>query len=197
MEEKKMTDEKSIEIYTAAEYKRKVAPFCDLIEKMDKEDPDPKDLALLRRAIREHPVLWDIAGDLAKAAREEIITNLTKSAFARESVRAYGDHIRNELGHESAQMLERLLIDQVVICWLRLYHIEIIYSQIRSSGPVTLDVGAYYEHRLSAAQRRFLRACTTLSRIRKMAGRTPELLQLNIGAQQVNVAQVSKDLARG
>jgi len=193
MEEKKMSDEKSVEIYTEAEYKKKVAPLCDLIEKMSKEDPDPKKLALLRRAMREHPVLWDIAGDLAKAAREEIITNLTKSAYTRESVRAYVKHVRNELGRESAPMLEKLLMDQVVICWLRLYDIEIIYSQIRSSGPVTLDVGAYYEHRLSAAQRRFLRACTTLSRIRKMAGRTPELMQLNIGAQQVNVAQVSED----
>jgi len=188
-----MTDEKSIEIYTAAEYKRKVAPLCDLIEKTDKEDPDPKDLALLRRAVREHPVLWDVAGDLAKTARDKIIKELSKSPFIREAVGAYKDHMRNELGHESAPMLEKLLIDQVVICWLRLYHVELLYSYVRSTALVTLEHGAYWERRLSAAQRRFLRACTTLSRIRKMTGRTPELMQVNIGAQQVNVAQVSEE----
>ncbi len=188
-----MTDKKSIEIYTEAEYKKKIAPLCDLIEKMDKENPDPKELALLRRAMREHPVLWDITGDLAKLAREEIITNLTKSAFGRESVRAYVKHVRSELGRQSAPMLEKLLMDQVLICWLRLYGTEISYSGIRSSGRLTLDQGAHWERRLSAAQRRFLRACTTLARIRKMAGRTPELMQVNIGAQQVNIAQVSEE----
>jgi len=188
-----MSDEKSIEIYTEAEYQKKIAPLCDLIKKMNKKDPDPKELALLRRAMREHPVLWDKAGDLAKSAREEIITELPMSTCTREAVSAYVRHIRNELGHESAPMLEKLLIDQVVISWLRLYGTEISYSGIRSSGRLTLDQGAYWERRLSAAQRRFLGACTTLTRIRKMAGRTPGLMQLNIGAQQVNVAQVSED----
>jgi len=192
MEEKKMSDEKSVEIYTEAEYKKKVAPLCDLIERTDKEEPEPKDLAALRRVFRETE-LWDIAGDLAKAARDKIMLQVSKSALVKESVRAWVDHIRSELGYESAPMLEKLLIDQVAICCLRLYHIELDYSQIRSSGPVTLDVGAYYERRLSAAQGRFLRACATLARIRKIARRTPELMQLNIGAQQVNVAQVSED----
>ena len=43
--------------------------------------------------------------------------------------------------------------------------------------------------RLSAAQRRFLRACESLARVRKLARTTPAL-QLNIaarGGQQVNV----------
>lgn len=188
-----MSDQKSVEIYTEAEYKKKVAPLYDLLERTNKENPDAEDLALLRTCLYGAPVLSSIAGDLAKRARNAIISGLTTSASIRESTEAYVTHIRNELGHHSAPMLEKLLVEQVVICWLRLYDIEIIYSQIRSSGPVTLDVGTYYEHRLSAAQRRFLRACTTLSRIRKMAGRTPELMQLNIGAQQVNVAQVSED----
>lgn len=167
--------------------------FDRLVKSTNREDPDPEDLALLRRIYREAPVLAERAGNLAKLATSIIITELTTSACARESTQVYLKYIRNELGYDSAPMLEKLLIEQVVICWLRLYEMEMIYSQIRSGGPVMLDQGSYYERRLSAAQRRFLRACTTLARIRKMAGRTPELMQLNIGAQQVNVAQVSDD----
>ena len=47
----------------------------------------------------------------------------------------------------------------------------------------------HWERRLSAAQRRYLRACESLARVRKL-GRTTPALQLNIathGGQQVNV----------
>lgn len=185
-----MSDNESVDTLWSAELEEELGRVIDAV---NREDPDPEHLSRLRRALRKAPVVAEIVGDLSKDAREEIITGLKTSTFTKESVGAYVDHIANELGYESAPMLERLLIDQVVICWLRLYQIDMAYSQIRSGGWLTIDQGVYYERRLSAAQRRFLRACTTLARIRKMAGRTPELMQLNIGAQQVNVAQVSED----
>ncbi len=188
-----MSDEKSIEINESSEGERKLAAFYDLLERTNKEEPDAEDLALLRTYLYGAPLLSSIAGDLAKTARNAIISGLTKSASRRESTEAYVTYIRNQLGHKSAPMLEKLLIEQVVISWLRLYGTEISYSGIRSSGRLTPSRADYEERRLSAAQRRFLRACTALSRTRKMAGRTPGLMQLNIGAQQVNVAQVSED----
>ena len=187
-----MSDKKSIEIYESTEGERELAAFYDLLERTNKEDPDAEDLALLRTYLYGAPLLSSIAGDLAKSARNAIISGLTTSACRRESTEAYVTYIRNELGHDSAPMLEKLLIDQVITSWLRVYDIELTYSRIRSKGSVSLHVRAYWDRQLSAAQRRFLRACTTLARIRKMAGRTPELMQLNIGAQQVNVAQVSE-----
>jgi len=181
MEEEKMTDEKSIEIYESAESDRKLAPLYDLMERTNKEDPDPEDLALLRRVLYGAPVLSSIAGDLAKKARKAIISDLTTSACTRESTQAYVKHIRNQLGHKSAPMLEKLLIEQVVISWLRLYGTEISYSAIRSAGRLTLSQADYDERRLSAAQRRFLQACTTLARIRKMGGRRPSELTNRVG----------------
>jgi hypothetical protein len=44
----------------------------------------------------------------------------------------------------------------------------------------TLTLGMYWEKRLSAAQRRFTRACETLARVRKLSN-TPAL-QFNIAA---------------
>jgi len=188
-----VSEKRSIEINESADLDRKLAPLYDLMERTNNENPDPEDLALLRRVLYDAPVLSSLAGDLAKKARNAIISELTTSACTRESAQAYVNYIRNELGYQSAPMLEKLLIEQLVISWLRLYGTEISYSGIRSSGRLTLSQADYDERRLSAAQRRFLQACTTLARIRKMGGRRPELMQLNIGAQQVNVAQVSED----
>ena len=55
---------------------------------------------------------------------------------------------------------------------------------------ITLTMGKYWEGRLSAAQRRHLRAVETLARVRRLLSRIPAV-QVNIatqGGQQVNVA---------
>jgi hypothetical protein len=57
--------------------------------------------------------------------------------------------------------------------------------------PTVSELGMYWEKRLTAAQRRFTRACETLARVRKLSRNTPAL-QFNIaasGGQQVNVAK--------
>jgi hypothetical protein len=53
------------------------------------------------------------------------------------------------------------------------------------SGDQRMSVLEFWEHRLSMAQKRYLTACETLAKIRKMA---VPALQLNIGDKQINVA---------
>ena len=71
------------------------------------------------------------------------------------------------------------------LCWLRLQLIEQQYSGVQA-GNMTLPQGDYWERRLSAAQRRYLRAVETLARVRRL--RVPAL-QVNIGEKQVNIAK--------
>jgi hypothetical protein len=97
--------------------------------------------------------------------------------------------MRHDLGHQHAPMLERVLIDHVLTCWLRLQNVELRYTSVTRESH-TLDLGSHWERRLSAAQRRYLRACETLARVRKIIRRTPAM-QINIatqGGQQVNIA---------
>jgi hypothetical protein len=68
--------------------------------------------------------------------------------------------------------------------------VELHYSHVMKQS-ITLTLGIFEEKRLSAAQRRFTRACETLARVRKLSRNTPAL-QFNIaanGGQQVNVAK--------
>ena len=87
------------------------------------------------------------------------------------------------MGWEVAPPLERLLIEHVALCWLRVQCVEQRYAQIMAKS-ITLEQGRYWESRLSASQRRYLRATETLARVRKL--RLPPV-QVNIGEKQVNV----------
>jgi hypothetical protein len=87
-------------------------------------------------------------------------------------------------------MLEQLLIQQASLCWLKLNLVELSYFGTMKQSH-TLTLGIFWEKRLSAAQRRFTRACETLARLRKLSRNTPTL-QFNLatsGGQQVNVSK--------
>ena len=87
---------------------------------------------------------------------------------------------------EEVPALEGLLIDQIALTWLHFYYTQRDCQRALTRSATTAAQANYWEQRVNAAQRRYLRAIKALGRIRKMAGR--EVLQINIGDQQVNVA---------
>ena len=163
--------------------------FLELVKKVDKGNPTPADLQALRDMLGEHPDLWRVAGDLAHTAALNIVNKLDAGPLITESLKHGWHATKDGLGYPSAPPLERLLIEQVVLCWLHLNIVELEYTDLMRE-PISLSSAEYWERRLSAAQRRYLRACESLARIRKLARTTPAL-QVNIaahGGQQVNLA---------
>jgi hypothetical protein len=162
--------------------------FLELVKKIDQEDPTPADVRALRAMLEGHPQLWRVAGDLAYAAVLNIVAKLDAGPLVTESLKHSWVARKDELGYPSAPPLERLLIEQVVLCWLHLHIIEIEYTSVMNE-PIPAISADHWERRLSTAQRRYLRACEALARIRKLARTTPAL-QVNIathGGQQVNL----------
>lgn len=121
--------------------------------------------------------------DLTQTVYNTLIESM---AGDKRSVKEWLDRERrgkqDELGYRPASPLERLLIDAVVLSWLRYLELERRYSSVMA-GSVTLTVGDFWEKRLTAAQRRYLRAIDALARVRRLA--LPSI-QVNIAAQQVN-----------
>jgi len=142
------------------------------------------DQAALERLFEEVPGLWRRA-DLANAVALRAIDEGGESAGTRALARANYRGLKRELGYEQAGPLERTVIEHVALCWLRLLQVERGYTQAMVRGGPIRE-GDYWERRLSAAQRRYLRACETLARIRKLGLPT---VQVNIGEKQVNVAR--------
>ena len=119
-----------------------------------------------------------------------MIENARATTAVKECWKHRLQALKKELGSEGAPLLEQLLIQHAALCWLKLNLVELSYSNTMTQS-ITLTLGIYWEKRLSAAQKRFTRACETLARVRRLSRSTPAL-QFNIaaeGGQQVNVAK--------
>jgi hypothetical protein len=159
----------------------------ELLDAAQRPGAHAKDVAALEQLFEDSSILWKAASLAHNAAFGAIEIESGDRDGIRVAMRANYLGVRRELGSNDASPMERLLIDHVALCWLRLQTLEQRYSRVMSES-IILTLGQYWEKRLSAAQRRYLRACTTLARIRKM--RLPAM-QVNIAAEggwHVNIA---------
>lgn len=163
--------------------------FVALIRRMEKDKPNPKDVSEFRKLLANHPTLWAMAGDMARIARDKMLAGLNANALIRESVEEGIRRYARDLAGADAPVIERLLAEQAALCWANCYLTQYHYHQVFSES-VTLNQGLYWEKRLTTVQRRYLRALETLARVRRVL--RPQALQVNIGAQQVNVLQPEK-----
>jgi len=164
--------------------------LVDLMEAVDRKKPKQQDIDALRRHLIQVSGLWRLIMDLTEVAERQVLTEVTMPRSGTEAMKVGLERVKEELGYSTAPMLERLLIEQVALCWLRQNVMELKLTRA-TTGTYTLTVGAYWEKRLSPAQSRYLRACETLARVRKLLRLTP-LVQVNIaanGGQQVNLIQ--------
>ncbi|MFC2052846.1 hypothetical protein ACFLV7_00910 [Chloroflexota bacterium] len=164
--------------------------LLELIGRCYKENPDKKDLQGLREYLEEKPNLFRAVIDLAKIVQDKLIEDIIHQPAGQVGIEAQINNIRIEMAYEESSVLERLLIDNIINCWLRLQWVEIQLSGQSNEEQVSLRIVEYWEKRLSASQRRYLRACDTLARVRKLTRNTP-MLQVNIATesgQQVNIA---------
>jgi len=159
-----------------------------ILERTNIESPSEEDVAELRQLLRDDPTLWELTGNMVRVAIREVIEAGTPTAFVSESVAHGVSVIRGGLGYDKASAMERLLIEQIALCWLRLNLMELSYTSAWRRSSLGIAQATFFERRLDHVQRRFLRACETLAKIRRMG---PRALQVNIaaaGGQQLNVA---------
>jgi hypothetical protein len=154
-----------------------------LLKATNKGKAKPEDLAALHKCFDDCPDLWR-AVNLAHSAAMIAINHVQATEGTRVVIRENYEGQQKALGYATASPLEKTLIEHAALCWLRLQLVEQSYSGVMAESH-TLTLGDYWERRLSAAQRRYLRACETLARVRRL--RLPAL-QVNIGQEQTNIA---------
>lgn len=151
-------------------------------EVLAKDDPSPEAQAWYQKQLNSHPDEWRKVGDLMKEATDYALKKFWLGYGTKESVKRGAELLKTELGFEDASPLERLLIEQAVLCHIRLGMVEHLYSR-QLSGSYRLDVGAHWEMRLTLAQRRYMKAITTLARVRGLLARA-ELAEASIAAKR-------------
>ncbi len=165
-----------------------------LIQKVNDPKKTTEWTPVYRALLKENPGLWRRVGDLAHHTTLALIEDFHGSVAFTESIRQGLEELKAELGYDSAPALEKLLIEQVLVTWLRLSLLE--KSAATRPAALALDFARTKEaqdKRVARALRSFTHACTTLARVRKLAQRTPEIMQINFGAQQVNMVKGEAD----
>jgi hypothetical protein len=136
----------------------------------------------LQKAYNADPELWrakSITAAVADTIAQRGFSDMTSATMALET---YKGKVR-ALSRPTDTELERSLVEHVALCLLRLQVIELAFPQ--RGNLALLD---FWNKNLAAAQRRFLNACTTLARVRRLA---LPVVQVNIGDKQMNIAQVN------
>lgn len=140
-------------------------------------------LPVVRKMLDEPYYLRVFGGELAETAIGSFINAMGGDdvGFA-EAVHKKMELMRVELLGAGSTPVERLLVERIVACWLQVQDAEIRYAQ--GQKDMTLKQGEFRQHRIDAANRRFLAAVKTLALVRKLA---VPALQVNIAKKQVNV----------
>jgi len=159
--------------------------FRALITKIDRAKPDREALAEFRAVLNDYPGLCVLLGDVAKYARDELVKRMAGDQHSvRLSVEDKMQHLADELGYEDSLALERLLIENVVLCWMH-YHDILRRYVVVTSESIPLARADFWDRKLGRAHERYLRACGEFARVRKVL----RPMQVNIGMNQVNVAK--------
>ena len=86
---------------------------------------NPRALNIIRNHLNANPDLWQASGDLAtQAIRQWLHKTTNGDLFSREMVIKKVASLRNDLKRDDKDTFERLILDRVVLSWLRLNHLE-------------------------------------------------------------------------
>ena len=154
-----------------------------VIKAADTDQPSAEARKMLADLFNSDPTIWRAAGDMVEQSARMLIGKIASTHAIKASMSRGWEQLPADLANPSDGELERLLVQQVVIAWLHLGYVEYQYSAMTTETGLTIKRGEYWERRLSAEQRRYLRATETLARVRRLQLPT---MQINIGAQQVN-----------
>ena len=103
-----------------------------------------------------------------ETALSERINKMPSSETIKEVMLVKCDQLREELGYSFANQLERLAIEQVVICWVNYYETQINHATVLSQASFSRETGLYWEKKMQFSSARYTRALELLSKMRKM-----------------------------
>ena len=165
-----------------------VDDFVAFVKRCMNKNPSKEDLRELRKSLETSPKLYMVVMDIGETIRTQLIQKAMGQKAAQLSIEAQIEVMRRGLGFEQSPELEQLLIENIIVCWLRLQWAEYQLSGFMGTGSNSMSEVTYWERRLSIAQQRFLRVSNSLARVRKLTRSTVHINIASDGGQQVNVA---------
>ena len=103
----------------------------------------------------------------------------------------HANQVKQQLGYDTSNALEKAMIDHALVCWLRLAEAETRYEALQSENNVTITRQEHWEKRLAMAQHRYLKAVESLAKVRRLLSAVP-LAQINVNSQVLNAGSVQR-----
>jgi hypothetical protein len=132
---------------------------------------DKKQVPKLREFLQENP---DIVGNLQSVSvtiRESLVEKFIAGDGSRLLVKKYMDELEDRLRGDEPTQIEKLLIEAVLFCWLRLQHAENHRGFFMDGKEHRFVDMEFADKMLSKAHSRYLRALTTLAKVQDMNAR--------------------------
>lgn len=143
---------------------------------------DKQAVAKLSAFADSHPTVFDGFSMLSQITLDDVIPGKANAPYHHIHAKGEALALQRSLGIETATPIEKLLIEDVVLCWVRVQSMEQMYSA-HFKESMSFAKAAYLENRLSATRRRYLQALESLARVRGLLARVG--VQINIAHQQV------------
>lgn len=162
--------------------------YFKALERIDRGEPNSDDVAKVKEILMCSSHLWERGCGLAGSALNYYIERIEECRSDQLFIEAEAKYIKEQLGYHTANQMEKLIIDQILLCWIGVSHLERKSSVVMTNESRAVGLEAYWQNILTIYQKRYLRAIEALARIRKLSKGIS--FQVNIatnGGQQVNV----------
>jgi len=127
---------------------------------------DEEVLPRLRDMLDTRPELWQHFGNLAGHAREAWLRLISADDLAlRESTARKAEDLSRELAGPEPTVVERLLAERAVLCWLQVHHADTLAAQSLSQSK---QLGDFWAKRQAGAHKRYLTSLGALVTLRRL-----------------------------
>src|SRR5690606_18012043 len=132
---------------------------------------DPAALPRIRQTLDQHPEVWQHLGDLSALAERAWIGVLAAdNPLGVEAMKRTVEEMRAELAGEHPTRLERMIVDQIIVCWMEVQYLEVVAAE---AGRRSFEQTGPRLRRLDSAQKRYLKAVKALAELRTLLPSTP------------------------
>ena len=152
---------------------------------MNDANENPNKLVELQAYLGKNPDLRDRISVLASTAKEHLLEKVIAESGSRLLVREEMEGMRNKLTYKDSTPLEMLLIDSVLMCWLRLQYAE-CHMNYSMGGEQSFAQVDFADKMLTRAQNRYNRAIESLARVRRLS-RPKNKKSIDISVKTTNV----------
>jgi hypothetical protein len=113
--------------------------------------------------------VWRQVGELSRRAEDALLELAgPDQVLVKGAIKLKLAELRDELGSSTAPVLERLLIDRVVLTWLQVHLVDLALVEVQRRGQQATPEGKEALKRLDGALRRLMSSVKTLAVVRKL-----------------------------